>query len=60
MALDLGRLDKARQLLPEPEGEAVKPDDLNYYVRLAAARGDYAEADRFLADALRQAWQPER
>jgi hypothetical protein len=58
VALDLGRLDKARQLLPDPEDEPVKLGDLDSYVRLAAARGDYAEADRFLTDALRQLQQP--
>lgn len=58
VVLDLGRLDKARELLPDPEGQPVRPDDLDLYVRLAAARGDYAEADRLLANALRHAWQP--
>src|SRR5579875_2651666 len=57
VVLDLGRLDKARELLPDLEGQPVKPEDLELYLRLAAARGDYAEADRLLDDALRQAWQ---
>lgn len=57
VALNLGRLDKARQLLPEPENEQVKPDDLNFYVRFAAAHGDYGDADQYLADALRQVRQ---
>jgi len=56
VALDLGRLDKAQELLPDPEGQPVKPEELELYVRLAAARGDYAEADRLLEDALRSAW----
>jgi hypothetical protein len=58
VALDLGRLDMVRQLLPDLGGEPVNPEDLMQYVRLAAAHGDYAEADRLLADALRHAWQP--
>jgi hypothetical protein len=60
MILDLGRLDKAQQLLPDLEGQPVKPEDLELYLRLAAARGDYAEADRLLDDALRYVgqWQP--
>src|SRR5262249_31449436 len=31
--------------------------DLQLYLRLAAARGDYAEADRLLADAVQHSWQ---
>ncbi|MGH7170375.1 MAG: hypothetical protein ACRELG_08880, partial [Gemmataceae bacterium] len=62
VALDLGRLDRARELLlPDPEsmaGQPVRPDYLALHVRLAAARGDYADADRLLADALRHAWKP--
>jgi hypothetical protein len=58
VALDLGRLDKARELLPDPEGEPVKLEDLNLYLLLAAARGDYEEAERLLSDALVHAWQP--
>lgn len=62
VALDLGRLDKARELLiPDSEtvaGQPVRPDDVDLHVRLAAARGDYAEADHLLADALRHAWEP--
>lgn len=61
-ALDLGRLDTASRLLvPDPQSTAnqpVRPDYLDLHVRLAAARGDYADADRLLADALRHAWQP--
>jgi len=57
-ALDLGKLDKAQQLLPDQENQPVKPEDLELYLRLAAARGDYAEADRLLDDTLQQAWQP--
>jgi tetratricopeptide (TPR) repeat protein len=57
VALDLGRLDKARELLPDLEGQPAKPEDLELYVRLAAARGDYAEADRLLDNALRNTWQ---
>ncbi|MHB1422519.1 MAG: hypothetical protein ACYC3I_04855, partial [Gemmataceae bacterium] len=57
-ALNLGRLERARVLLPDPEGEPVPPDDTDLYLLLATARGDYAEADRLLADALRHAWQP--
>jgi hypothetical protein len=57
VALDLGRLDKARQLLPDPDGEPIKPEDLHLYLRLTAARGDYDEADRILANALKGVWQ---
>jgi len=55
--LDMGRLDKAGDLLvPEPEmaDKPVPLHYLDYHVRLAAARGDYAEADRHLSDALKQ------
>jgi hypothetical protein len=59
--LDLGRLDQARVLLvPEPAtmaGKPVAPHYLELHLRLAAARGDYAEADQHLADALNNAWQ---
>lgn len=59
--LDLGRLDEARELLlPDTEefgDKQVPPYYLNHYVRLAAARGDYALADRFLADALNRPWK---
>jgi hypothetical protein len=58
VALDLGRPDRARELLPDPEGQPVKTEDLELYLRLAAARGDYAKADKLLDDALRHAWQP--
>jgi hypothetical protein len=58
VALDLGRLDRANELLPDTGDNPVKPDDLELYLRLAAARGDYARADRLLDDALRHAWQP--
>jgi tetratricopeptide (TPR) repeat protein len=57
VALDLGRLDKARELLPDLGGQPVMPDDVDLYVRLAAARGDYEEADRLLADALNYVWK---
>ncbi len=57
VALDLGMLDKARQLLPNPEGQLIPPEDTELHLRLAAARGDYAEADRLLDDALHRAWQ---
>lgn len=52
VVLDLGRLDKARELLPDPEGHPVKIEDVDSYVRLAAARGDYDAADRILEEAL--------
>ncbi len=58
--IDLGELDKARVLLtPEPEsvGQPVAPIYLELHLRLAAARGDYAEADQHLADALSNAWR---
>ncbi len=58
--LDLGRLDKARDLLvPEPDDteKPVPPYYLSYHVRLAAARGDYQDADRHLLDALNHAWK---
>jgi hypothetical protein len=58
VALDLGRLDRAHELLPDAPDKAVKPDDLELYLRLAAARGDYARADQLLDDALRNARQP--
>lgn len=58
LALDLGRTDEASLLLQDTEGEPVKPEELELYLRLAAARGNYAEADRLLEDALRHAWQP--
>ena len=62
VALDLGRLATAKKLLiPEAEGitdEPVRPEYLDLHLRLAAGRGDYAEADRLLADALRHAWKP--
>ncbi|HTU23614.1 MAG TPA: hypothetical protein VMG10_36595 [Gemmataceae bacterium] len=62
VALDLGRLDRAQELLiPDPESMAdqpVRPDYLDLHVRLAAGRGDYAEADRLLAEALRHGWKP--
>jgi tetratricopeptide (TPR) repeat protein len=61
LLLDMGRLDQARDLLlPEPDmvGKPVPLHYLDYHVRLAAARGDYAEADRHLADALKQMRQP--
>ncbi len=60
VALDLGRLDVARILLKDLEGEPAPPQELNLYLRLAVARGDYAEADRLLAAALRHDWQPPR
>jgi tetratricopeptide (TPR) repeat protein len=57
--LDLGKLDRARELLPDPEGEEpVKPEEMDLYLNLAAARGDYEKADRLLEDALQHAWQP--
>ena len=57
VVLNLGHLDKARGLFPDFEGP-LKLEDMDQYVRLAAARGDYEEADRILSDALRHAWQP--
>jgi tetratricopeptide (TPR) repeat protein len=61
LLLDLGRLDKARDLLmPDLEGvrgQPVPPDYLSYHLRLAAAQGDYAEAERHLTDALNHAWK---
>jgi hypothetical protein len=44
-----------------PDGEPPTPQTIvveffDLYVRLAAARGDYAEADRLLHDALNYAW----
>lgn len=60
LLLDLGRVDEAADLLV-PEGEEadkpVPPSTLNARLRLAAARGNYAEADRHLADALNHAWK---
>ena len=35
----------------------VAPQYLELHLRVAAARGDYAEADQHLADALSNAWQ---
>ncbi len=61
LLLDLGRLDQAGDLLlPDPDmaGKPVPPYYLQFYVRLAAARGDYHEADRLLADSLNHAWKP--
>jgi hypothetical protein len=61
LCLDLGQVDKARLLLiPEPAkmaGKAVSPQSVELHLRLAAARGDYAEADQHLADVLSNAWQ---
>lgn len=60
MTLDLGRLDKARELLPDRasrEGRPVRPEDVELYVRYAAAQGDYEEADRILSEALSAAGQ---
>jgi hypothetical protein len=61
LTLRLGRLNEARQLLmPDPEkmaGKPVSPKYLEYHVRLAAARGDYEEADRRLVDALDDVWK---
>lgn len=54
VVLDLGRLDKARELLPDPEGRPVKIEEVDSYVRLAAARGDYEAADRILDEALQR------
>lgn len=53
MAFELGRLDKARELLPNRDkldGQPIRPDYVDFYVRLAAANGDYEEADRLLSD----------
>ncbi len=58
VALDLGQLDKARALFRDPQGQPVPPEDMELHLRLAAARGDYADADRLLDDALHHAWQP--
>jgi hypothetical protein len=59
--LDLGQVDKARVLLVPDSAESadkpVSPQYLELYLRLAAARGDYAEADKHLADALDNAWR---
>jgi tetratricopeptide (TPR) repeat protein len=59
--LDLGQVDKAHALLvPEPDtmaGKPVAPQYLELHLRVAAARGDYAEADQHLADALNGAWR---
>jgi hypothetical protein len=61
LLLNLGRLDKAREvLIPDPETTTGRPVPLNYldlYLRLAAANGDYEQADRLLADALNYAWK---
>src|SRR5581483_1641542 len=56
VALDLGRLDKARELLPEPEGP-IKPEELELRLRLAAAHGDYADADRLIDEVEHQVGQ---
>lgn len=57
--LDLGQLDRARELLPDPpEGQPVKPEEMDLYLDLAAARGDYEKADRLLEDTLHHAWKP--
>jgi tetratricopeptide (TPR) repeat protein len=61
MALHLGRLDKADELLLDRQkrgGQPVRPDYVDLYVCQAAARGDYEEADRLLDEALEQARQP--
>jgi hypothetical protein len=58
VALDLGRLDKAHELLPDPAGQPVKPEELELYLRLYTAVGDYAKADQLLEDALRHTRQP--
>ena len=59
--LDLGRLDEVRDLLlPDAEDAGdrpVSPHYLNHYLRLAAAHGDYALADRYLVDALNYTWK---
>jgi hypothetical protein len=61
LLLDLGRLDQAYELLT-PDAEPLQDQPLpphlrDLYVLLAAARGDYAHADRYLADALNYAWK---
>ena len=59
VALNLGRIDRAIELLPDLQAEGGLPqllDDLDLYVRLAAARGNYEEADRLLEKALPHIW----
>jgi hypothetical protein len=61
LLLNLGRLDKARAVrIFDPEetaGQPVPPNYLDLHLRLAAASGDYEQADRLLADALNYAWK---
>ncbi len=59
VALNLGRIDRAIELLPDLKDEGGLPqliDDLDLYVRLAAVRGNYEEADRLLEKALPHIW----
>jgi hypothetical protein len=61
LLLNLGRLDKARDVpILDPEvtaGQPAPPNYLDLHLRLAAANGDYEQADRLLADALNYAWK---
>jgi tetratricopeptide (TPR) repeat protein len=55
LLLDTGQIDEARQVLDPMEekgDERVMAANLWYQVRRAAAAGDYAEADRYLARTL--------
>jgi hypothetical protein len=57
LLLSMGRLDEARELLtpgPTPEGSSgLNPTFFEYQLRLAAASGDYQQADQLLAQALK-------
>jgi hypothetical protein len=66
LLLNMGRLEDAREILYASDADQpaaggprkAQPGYLWFYVRLAAASGDYAEADRFLADAQQEAAAP--